>query len=63
MTDRLFREVVGPVLTLPGQDDVPKPYRQSAPRPLAPGSEAEVPPITVNHPFSITLGVNHGIPE
>jgi hypothetical protein len=64
MTDRLFREVVGPVLPLPGQDDVPRQYRQSASRSLAPSSEAEVPPITVKHPLSNTQGVNpNGIPE
>jgi hypothetical protein len=45
MTDRLFREVVGPVLPLPGQDGVPRQYRQSAPRPLAPSSEEPEPPV------------------
>jgi len=63
MTDRLFREIVGSILGLPAQDDVPRQYRQSAPHPLAPSSEAEVPPITVKHPLSNTQGVNHGIPE
>lgn len=65
MTDRLFRELIGPILPLPGQDEVPKQYRQSAPAPIgSQSSEAEVPPITVAATPYTTQGVNsHGIPE
>jgi len=44
--DALYRAIIGPVGPLLRNHEVPEQYRQTPPAPLAPESEAEVPPIT-----------------
>jgi hypothetical protein len=47
VSDALYRAIVGvQVEPLRKIDEVPTPYRQTHPAPLAPESEAEQPPIT-----------------